>query len=52
MPQRNKFATKGVGLIAYTIKINAPLSVQQVHDLYQRTHFNKTDQRSDPLGRR
>ncbi|MDN6635354.1 MAG: N-acetyltransferase, partial [Lacticaseibacillus paracasei] len=24
----------------YTIKINTPLSVQQVHDLYQQTHFN------------
>ncbi len=27
--------------MSYTIKINAPLSVQQVHDLYQQTQFNK-----------
>ena len=27
--------------MSYTIKVNAPLTVQQVHDLYQQTHFDK-----------
>jgi GNAT superfamily N-acetyltransferase len=27
--------------VSYTIKVNAPLTVQQVHDLYQQTHFDK-----------
>ena len=27
--------------MSYTIKVNAPLTVQQVHDPYQQTHFDK-----------